>query len=115
MDLKADKKVTATPQFTDEEGNPTSAPADFSVTYSTDRPDLVTITHNGDGSVTFAASGGAGNLGEARVHGEATVDGRTVTADEVINVIAGDAERFTLAFGEPEEVDSDEPAPAPEG
>lgn len=124
MDLKADQKVTARPLFTDEEGNPTGTPADFTASYTTDRPDLVTVTDNGDGSVTFAATGGTGNLGEARIHGEATFGGKTAQADDIINVVAGDAERFTLAFGDPEEVDSDDttgggetdqpPAPEPE-
>lgn len=115
MDLKADQKVTATPVLTDEEGNPVPAPADFTATYTTDRTDLVTITTNPDGSVTFAAAGGVGNLGPAAIHGEATVNGKTSVMDDVINVVAGDAERFSLEFGEPEEVTPDEGVePGPE-
>jgi hypothetical protein len=115
MDLKADQKVTATPKFLDEEGNTVPTPSDFNATYTTDRTDLVTVTDNGDGSVTFSSAGGAGNLGAAAIHGEASFNGKTATMDDVINVVAGDAERFSLEFGEPEEVTPDEGVePGPE-
>jgi hypothetical protein len=115
MDLMADKKVTATPVFEDEERNPVPVPADFTATYTTDRTDLVTITSNPDGSVTFSSVPGAGNLGAAAIHGEATFGGKTVTMDDVINVVPGDAERFSLQFGQPEEVTPDEGVePGPE-
>lgn len=108
MDLMADKKITATPVFEDEEHNPVPVPADFVATYTTDRTDLLTITVNADNSVTFSSVPGAGNLGAAAIHGEATFGGKTVTMDDVINVVAGDAERFSLAYGAPEEVTPDE-------
>jgi hypothetical protein len=107
MDLKADNSVTATPEFEDEEGNTVPAPADFTATYTTDRTDLVAITVNADNSVTFAAVGGVGNLGAAALHGEATFGGMTATMDDVINVVAGDAQRFSLKFGTPVETTPD--------
>lgn len=108
MDLKADNSVTATPEFLDEEDNPVPAPADFTATYTTDRTDLVAITVNPDSSVTFAAVGGAGNLGAAAIHGEASFGGMTMLMDDVINVVAGDAQRFSLKFGTPVETTPDE-------
>jgi hypothetical protein len=113
MDLQADKKVNVEPSWTDEVGNPTDAPADANVQWATDDPSILNVTDNGDGSATIAATGA---LGRAHVRGQATVNGKTLTGEEEIVVVAGLAERFDLAFGEPEEVTPDDvpPTPAPE-
>ena len=103
MDLQADKKVTLTGTYTDEVGNSTSAPVGSTVTYTVDDPTIINLTDNGDGTAVAAATG---TLGTANVHAESSVAG---TADLQIVVVAGDAERFTITAGEPEEVTPDEP------
>ena len=107
MDLQADKKVTLTGTYTDEVGNPTDDPVGAAVTYTVDDPTIINLTDNGDGSAV------AGPLGTANVHAEATVGGTTLTADLQIVVVAGDAERFAIVAGEPEEVTPDEAPPPP--
>ena len=110
MDLQADKKVTLTGTYTDEVGNPTDDPVGAAVTYTVDDPTIINLTDNGDGSAVAAATG---TLGTANVHAEATVGGTTLTADLQIVVVAGDAERFAIVAGEPEEVTPDEAPPPP--
>lgn len=100
MDLQSDKKVTLTGEWTDENGNPTTAPADASVAYTVDNPGVILLTDNGDGSAVAAATG---VLGTANVHADATGDGNTLSGDLQIIVVAGLAERFNIVAGEPEE------------
>lgn len=104
MDLMADKKVDLTPEWTDEVGNPTTAPESFTVTYSVDDTSVINLTDNGDGTAVAAATG---TLGTATVHAEATVNGATQTGDLQIVVVAGLAERFNVKAGEPTEVTPD--------
>lgn len=104
MDLQADKKVPLSVQWTDEVGNPTTAPVDAVVTYTVDDPAVINLTDNGDGSAVAAA---VGALGTATVHVEATADGETLTGDLSIVVVAGLAERLNVVAGEPEEVTPD--------
>lgn len=110
MDLQADKQVTLTGTYTDEVGNPTTTPVGAAVTYTVDDPTVINLTDNGDGTAVAAATG---TLGTANVHAEATVNGTTLTADLQIVVVTGDAERFTIVAGEPEEVTPDEEPPPP--
>lgn len=105
MDLQADKKVPLSIGWTDELGNPTTAPDDFTVVYSVDDPAIINLTDNGDGTAVAAA---VGTLGTATVHVEATVNGETITGDLAIVVVAGLAERLTVVAGDPEEVTPDE-------
>jgi len=72
---------------------------------SVDDPTIINLTDNGDGTALAAA---VGALGPAIVHGVATGDGETLTADFMIMVVAGPAERFTITAGEPVEVTPDE-------
>lgn len=106
MDLQADKKVSFMLQATDEVGNPTSFDGTF--VFSVDDPTILALTDNGDGSGEVAATG---TLGVATLTGTATraSDGATFTGAEAFNVVAGDAETFTFAFGAPEEVTPDTP------
>ena len=106
MDLQADKQVPLNPEWTDEVGNPVPTPADATVTYTVDNIDVIALTDNGDGTAIAAATG---ILGNAIVHGEATSGGRTLTADELITVVPGNAERFAIVAGEPTEVTPDTP------
>lgn len=107
MDLMADQKVALSADFTDEMGNPAEKPADATVTYTVDDTSLITLTDNGDGTAVATA---VGPLGTATVHGEASFGGRTVSGDLAIVVVAGLAERFTIATGTPEEATPDEAA-----
>jgi hypothetical protein len=104
MDLQADKKTTLSIGWTDEVGNPTDAPADFTAVYTVDDPAIVNLTDNGDGTATAAA---VGTLGTATVHVEATANGVPVTGDLAIVVVAGLAERLTVTAGAPEEITPD--------
>lgn len=105
MDLQADKKVTLTGGFKDEMGNPVPLPAGETVVYTVDDPSIINLTDNGDGTAVAAA---VGVLGTANVHGEATGP-VNASGDLQIVVVAGDAERFEITPGEPEEVTPDEP------
>lgn len=104
MDLMADKQVTLNVEYTDEVGNPASAPANSSVTFTVDDPTIINLTDNGDGTATAAA---VGALGTATVHVDATADGQSLTGDLAIVVVAGLAERLNVVAGEPTEVTPD--------
>lgn len=104
MDLQADKKVSLSLAYTDEVGNPADTPASATATYTVDDPAIIALTDNGDGTAVAAATG---TLGAANVHVEATFDGKTVTGDLQIVVVAGLAERVSVVAGEPEEVSPD--------
>jgi hypothetical protein len=104
MDLQADKQVTLSGSYTDEIGNPVDPPAGAVVTYTVDDALIVALTDLGDGTAVAAATG---VLGVANVHAEATFDGRTATGDIQIVVVAGLAERFTIAASDPTEVTPD--------
>lgn len=106
MDLHADKKVDFTLTTGDEFGNATTF--DGTVAFAVDNPALINLTDNGDGSGTIAAVGGLGNLGSAILTATITPTGAAAfERTEAINVIAGDAETFTFAFGPETEVTPD--------
>jgi hypothetical protein len=104
MDLKADQKISFSLQATDEIGNPTEF--DGTIAFTVDDPSIINLTDNGDGTGEAAATG---TIGVATLTAEATPagGGTPFTGAEAINVIAGDAEGITIAFGEPEEVTPD--------
>jgi hypothetical protein len=109
MDLQADKKVTLSVEYTDEVGNPVSAPAGATAVYTVDDPTIINLTDNGDGTAVAAATG---TLGTANVHLDATfVDddavSHTVSGDLQLVVVAGLAERVNITAGAPEEVTPD--------
>ncbi len=104
MDLQADKKVALDIEWTDELGNPTTAPADATVVYTVDDPAVINLTDNGDGTAEAAA---VGVLGTATVHVEASAGGVVVTGDLAIVVVAGLAERLNVVAGEPVETTPD--------
>jgi len=107
VDLQADKKVALSLVFTDEVGNTVPAPAGETVVYTVDDPSIINLTDNGDGTAEAAATG---VLGTATVHAEATgpLPG---SGDLQLVVVAGDAERFEIVAGAPEEVTPDVPTP----
>lgn len=105
MDLMSDKKVELSVEWTDEMGNPTTAPSDATVAYTVDDPNVINLTDNGDGTAVAAA---VGTLGTANVHVVATVNGTEVTGDLQIVVVAGLGERLNVVAGEPTEVTPDE-------
>lgn len=105
MDLRADKKVLLSPDWTDEMGNATSPPAQFTLTYTTDAPALLVLTDNGDGTWSAASTG---TLGTANVHGDVSFSGRTSSGDVQFVIVAGDAERFAIKVGPEEEVTPDD-------
>lgn len=103
MDLQADKKVALSLSFTDEVGNPVPTPTGETVVYTVDDPSIINLTDNGDGTAVAAATGA---LGTANVHAEATgpLPG---SGDLQLVVVAGDADRFEITAGTPEEVTPD--------
>lgn len=110
MDLRADKKRSVQATGADEVGNPVPLPEGTVVTYTVDDPALVNLTDNGDGSAVVAATG---TLGSTILRVTGTLNGQTATKEELIAVIAGNAERFgDFTFGDEEEVTPDE-APTP--
>lgn len=107
MDLAVDKEVDLTGAWTDEMGNVVPAPPDFTATFTNDNPDALNLTDHGDGTALATSVA----LGTANIHGDAFGNGRPVTADFQIVVVAGDAERFEITAGEPREITPDEPTP----
>lgn len=106
MDLLADQGFDVlAPTFADEMGNPTDAPAEFDTEVTVSDPTILAVTQNDDGTAFVAATG---TLGQSTVTASYTFDGRTVTGDELVTVVAGLAERVTLNLGEPREVTPDE-------
>jgi hypothetical protein len=103
-DLKADQTVDFALQAEDELHNPVPLPADATAVFSVDRPDVLTLTDNGDGTGSVTA---VGLLDTSILHVDATVNGRAVTGDVSITVIAGDAERVSIALGTPTEATPD--------
>ena len=103
----ADQQVSFFAQWTDEVGNPVPPPANATFTFTVDDPALLNLTVNADGMSGVVAA--VGPLGSTILHAVGTVDGATYTADEAINVIAGDVERLSFSFGTPEEVTPDTP------
>lgn len=108
MDLRADMQVPLSVQFTDELGNPVPTPANTTFVFTVDDPTIINLTDNGDGTAVAAA---VGVLGTANVHLVATWDGRTLTGDLQIVVVAGLAERINIVAGTPTEVTPDTDAP----
>lgn len=104
MDLMADQQVPLSIEYTDEMGNPTTAPADGIVAYTVDDPSIINLTDNGDGTAIAAA---VGPLGAATVHVEATAGGVALSGDLQIVVVAGLADRLNVVAGEPTEVTPD--------
>ncbi len=105
MDLMADQGVDLlAPTFQDEMGNPTDAPADYSSEFSVSDTTVLAVTDNGDGTAFVAATG---TLGQAVLTATYTFNGRSVSGDELVTVVAGGAERVTLNLGEPREVTPD--------
>lgn len=104
MDLQADKQVAFAVEFTDEVGNPAPTPDGATSTFSVSDPTILNLVDNGDGTGSVAATG---TLGTSNLHVDVTVDGQTFSGDEVINVVAGLAERVAFNFEEPTEVTPD--------
>lgn len=111
MDLQADEKVALTGAWTDEVENPVPAPPGATVVYTVDDPSIIALTDNNDGTAVAAATG---VLGIANVHAVANAPGfPEATGDLQLVVVAGDAERFAIVPGTPEEITPDEPTPTP--
>jgi len=105
MDLMADQQVALSIAFTDEVGNPVATPEGATASFTVDDPTVINLTDNGDLTAVAAA---VGALGTATVHVVSTLDGKTVTGDLAIVVVAGLAERITIVPGEVSEVTPDE-------
>lgn len=106
MDLLADQGVDLlAPTFQDEMGNATDVPAGWTAEFTVSDPAILAVTENGDGTAFVAATG---TLGQSTLSAAYTFNGRTVTGDELVTVVAGNAERVELNFGEPREVTPDE-------
>ena len=104
MDLMADQEVDlAVGNWTDEMGNPAAAPADADVAWTVDEEGAAfveLVANDVQGGITAGALGG---LGSAIVTGTVNTNGRVVTGDFLVNVVAGLGERFEVTAGEPRE------------
>jgi hypothetical protein len=109
MDIAIDKELPIGEfQFTDEAGNAVPGPAGVTTTYTSNDTDAVVITTADDGLLVARPVG----LGEAQIHADATwVDSggvsRSITADDLLVVVAGAAERGVIVFGEAREITPD--------
>jgi len=107
MDLLADTKVAINaPTFTDEMENPVPAPEGYTATYSVDNPDIISLTDNGDGTGSAAATG---ELGSAILHIDVPPVGglAAMSGDVLLTVVPGLAERVAINLGEVTEVTPD--------
>jgi hypothetical protein len=104
VDLQADKQVPLSVTFTDEMGNPVTAPEKPLTVFTVDDPAIIALTDNLDGTAVAAA---VGPLGTANVHVSSLVGGNELTGDLAIVVVEGLAERITVTAGEPVEVTPD--------
>jgi hypothetical protein len=100
MMLPVDKSVAATASFVDAKGNP--AVVEGVPVWGTDRPDLLAVTDNGDGSATVACVGPLGS-GQVTCTGDADMGAGVVPVVLMgtIEVIAGAAVGGVINFGEP--------------
>jgi len=100
MQLPDDKSVAATASFVDAKGNP--AQVEGVPVWGTDRPDLLAVTDNGDGSATVAAVGPLGS-GQVTCTADADLGAGVVPVVLLgtVEVIAGTAVGGVINFGEP--------------
>jgi hypothetical protein len=110
MDLMADQKVSFAVRWTDEVGNELPSPEGATFSFTVDDPALLNLTVNPDGMGGEVAA--VGPLGSTILHAVGSWNGGSYTADEAVNVIAGDAERIAFNFGTPEEVTPDDNPPS---
>lgn len=100
MQLPDDKSVSATASFVDARGN--AAQVQGAPVWGTDRPDLLAVTDNGDGSASVAAVGPLGS-GQVTCTGDADMGEGVVPVVLLgsIEVIAGTAVGGAINFSEP--------------
>lgn len=100
MQLPSDKSVSASASFVDARGNP--AVVEGTPVWGTDRPDLLAIADNGDGSVTVSPVGPLGS-GQVTCTGDADLGEGVVSVVLLgtVEVIAGTAVGGVINFGEP--------------
>jgi len=101
--LKADQKVSASVSAVDEMGNPTQFTG--TAVYAVDDTAILSLTDNGDGSCSVAATG---TLGTAVLSVTDTeTSGQEFMGSIAIDVVAGDVTTLAIELGEPEEVTPD--------
>lgn len=95
--LPDDKTATASAKFVDTKGNP--AQVEGNPVWATDRPDLLNVTDNGDGTATITAVGPLGT-GQVTCTGDADLGSGTqpVVLIGDVEVIAGTAVGGTIDF-----------------
>lgn len=111
MDIQADKEVPLSVSgYTDEAGNPVGTPAGVVETFTSSDPTIVAIVTADDGVLVARATGTLG--GPVNIHLDSNytdTDGvvHDITGDDSLTVVAGNAERATIAFGAPREATPD--------
>jgi len=100
MQLPDDKSVSATATFVDVKGN--AAQVEGSPVWGTDRPDLLNVVDNGNGSATVSPVGLLGS-GQVTCTGDADLGAGVVSVVLLgtVEVIAGTAVGGTIEFGPP--------------
>ncbi len=100
MALLDNQKVSFSVAGTDEVGNPATLTG--TPVFSVDRPDILTLTDNGDGTGTVAATG---TLGTAVLSvADTETDGDQFSGSISIDVLGGDVTAVSISLGEPEHV-----------
>jgi hypothetical protein len=98
MALLDNQKVSFSVSGTDEADNP--APLTGTPTFSVDRPDLLELTDNGDGTGTVVA---VGPLGTAVLSvADTETNGQQFSGSISIDVLAGDVTAVAIQLGAPE-------------
>lgn len=111
-DLAQDKGFTRTYSAVDEFGAPASVPFDGTMAFSTDRPDVLNVTDNGDGSAKIDAIGPQPVLPVvAMLTFTATpaAGGAPIVINDAIQVTAGAPEGFAATDSPDVEVTPDTP------
>lgn len=100
MQLPDDKTVSATAAFVDAKDNP--AKVDGAPVWATDRPDLLSVADNGDGTATITPVGPLGS-GQVTCTADADLGAGVVPVILLgtVEVIAGQAVGGAINFGEP--------------
>lgn len=105
MDVLDDNRYPLAIGWTDDAGNPTAAPENFTAVYTIDDSTHETLVDNGDGTAQVTPTG---SLGPANVHVEVSwsdANGdHTATGDVALMVVADMASRVNIAVGAGEHV-----------
>lgn len=100
MSLLDNQKVSFSVSGTDEVGNPVALTG--TPVFSVDKPEILTLVDNGDGTGTVSATGVLGTAVLSVVDTES--DGDQFAGSVSIDVLAGEVTAVAISLGSPEHV-----------